>query len=121
LGVGHNLKIATALHCVESMLREEIFYYSQLFPKEITYKYKTISGDVGTHTYLVRKGKIRPKKLMKYMDQTKLIEGRFLNLDIYSVSAEYLIDRSIELGRKGITMYLKPKPKLSLFYPIQNA
>lgn len=31
------------------------------------------------------------------------------------IRANILIPRALELGRKGVTMYVKPKPKMELF------
>lgn len=121
LGVGHNLEVATALHCVEAMLREEIYYYSLLFPLKVEYEYKDINGKIGKHGYLKRVGDIDTRKISKYFNKTELIEFKISNLDVYVIRANILIPRAIELGRKGITMYVKPKPKIELFREIKNS
>jgi len=118
LGVGHNLEVATSLHCVESILKDEIYFYSLLFKDKIIYQYKDLSGNIGTHTYLQRNGKINTKKLSKYFSKEELCEFKFSNLDIYTIRAKILIDNSLELGKRGITMYVDPKPKKELFYRI---
>jgi len=115
LGVGHNLEVATALHCVEAMLRKEIHFYSLLFPTKVEYEYKDINGEMGNHSYLKRVGDIDTRKISKYFDKEELKELQISNLQIYTIRANILIPRAIELGRKGITMYVKPKPKKELF------
>ena len=54
------------------------------------------------------------------MDNKCLIELRLSNLAISAIDARYLIDRIVELGRQGITMYVRPKPHKKLFYNINN-
>lgn len=120
LGVGHNLEVATALHCVEAILRKEIYYYSLLFPTKVEYEYKDINGEIGKHSYLKRVGDIDTRKISKYFDKTELIEYQISNLEIYAIRANILIPRAIELGRKGVTMYVKPKPKMELFRKLKK-
>lgn len=118
LGVGHNLEVATALHCVEAILREEIHFYSLLFPSKVEYEYKDIDGNIGKHSYLKRIGNIDTRKISKYFNEKELIEFQISNLEIYVIRADILITKAIDLGRKGITMYVKPKPKIELFMKI---
>jgi len=115
LGVGHNLEVATSLHCVESLLKDEILFYSLLFNEEVTYTYKDIDGNFGSHTFLKRKGNINTKKISKYFTKEELKEYKLSNLDIYVIRAKILIEKSLELGRNGITMYTKPKPSKKYF------
>ena len=119
LGVGHDLKIATCLHCIDSLLKDEIPFFSNLFQESVTYTYIHQYNNQGKHTFIRRNpnSKINTKKISAYMDKTLLIEKKLSNLDLYSIPAKYLIDKSIQLAKKGITMYTLPKPKKSLFYP----
>ncbi|MBA94306.1 MAG: hypothetical protein CMP21_00875 [Rickettsiales bacterium] len=119
LGVGHDLKIATCLHCIDSLLKDEIPFFSNLFQESVTYTYIDQYNNQGKHTFIRRNpnSKINTKKISAYMDKTLLIEKKLSNLDLYSIPAKYLIDKSIQLAKKGITMYTLPKPKKSLFYP----
>ncbi|MBF0466554.1 MAG: AAC(3) family N-acetyltransferase [Nitrospirae bacterium] len=118
LGVGKNLEICTSLHCVESILRKEIYYYSLIFPTTVTYTYRDTDGNEGTHTFLKRTGNMDTKKLAIHMDKTYFRETKLSNLDIYSIDAGYVIKRAIELGRAGITQYTYPVPDKKLFYKI---
>jgi aminoglycoside 3-N-acetyltransferase len=118
LGVGHDLKVATSLHCVEAILRDKIYYFSLLFQDEMTYAYKDFEGNMGKHTYIKRKGEIDTKKISKYFNSDELIEFKISNLEIYMIRANILIDKSLELAKDGITMYTKPKPNKDMFYEI---
>ncbi len=120
LGVGKNLRVCTAKHCAESILRTEIYFFSLLFDKTVTYTYIDESGRKGSHTYLeeICEGKSSPKKFVKMLDKSKFIETKLSNLDIYAIDAEYLINKTIDLGRNGITMWTKPFPKKKLFSSI---
>jgi aminoglycoside 3-N-acetyltransferase len=120
LGVGHNLKTTTALHCAESILRSEILYFKNIFPESVTYRYKDASGKEGTHTFLKRVGKIRQKKIADLLNRKIMLDDQISNLKISTVPARYLIDQAVALGRQGITMYVKPKPDKKLFRPIDK-
>lgn len=101
-------------------LKEEIHYYSLLFPSKVEYEYKDINGNMGKHSYLKRVGDIDTRKISKYFDKKELIEFQISNLEIYTIRANILISRAIELGRKGVTMYVKPEPLVGLFGKIQS-
>lgn len=118
LGVGHNLEVATCLHCVESILRNEIYYFSLIFPIKVSYKYKDFDDKIGEHTFFKRVGTIDTKKISKYFTSDELIEFKISNLDVYSIRAKILVNKTLNLANKGITMYTKPKPKKKLFYKI---
>jgi len=111
LGVGHNLEITTSLHCVDSILSRELVYFNQLFPYQITYQFIDTNKQQGKHTFYKRVGgPLCTKKVAQYMDKSKLKEGYVQDLSIYAIPADYLIDRAIELGREGVTMYVYPIP-----------
>jgi aminoglycoside 3-N-acetyltransferase len=115
-GVGHHLRVATALHCVDSLLREEIEFFARLFGDEITYRYKDENGTLGTHTYLWKnRCFLWPKKVARHMSADCLREGFVSNLPVYSIPARYLIDRALELAKRGLTMYAYPIPWFWLF------
>jgi aminoglycoside 3-N-acetyltransferase len=119
LGVGRD-RAATALHCVESILRREILYFSMLFPCEVTYTYRDENGNVGEHTFLKRVGSTESRRIFKHFDREAFREVRLSNLRMCSIAAKYMIDRGIELGRQGITQYVRPRPEKHLFCRIQE-
>lgn len=110
LGVGHRLKVATSLHCVESALCRENAYYRKLFLQEVCYDYKGLNGLVGHHCYKTRRGQIYTPKLAKYFTPDELVEETVQGLEVYAIRARTLIDKAIALGREGKTMYVWPVP-----------
>ncbi|HMO15170.1 MAG TPA: AAC(3) family N-acetyltransferase [Pirellulaceae bacterium] len=110
LGVGHRLRIATVLHCVETILSRENAYYRKLFKDEVCYEYKTIEGETGRHCYTRRIGQLYPPKIAKYFSSEELVEDTLQGLEAYAIRTRTLLDRAIELGRKGKTMYVWPIP-----------
>ena len=116
LGVGHQLKVATSLHCVESALWKENAYFSKLFQDEICYSYIMASRETGQHCYKRRSGKIYTPKLAKYFSDSELIEDTIEGLEVYAIRARTLIDKAITLGRNGKTMYIWPVPWFWYFF-----
>jgi len=110
LGVGHRLKVATSLHCVESALWKENAYYLKLFREEVCYTYKSATGEQGEHCYKKRSGQIYTPKLAKHFTPEELIEDTIEGLEVYAIRARTLIDKAIALGREGKTMYVWPVP-----------
>jgi aminoglycoside 3-N-acetyltransferase len=110
LGVGHQLKIATSLHCVESALWKENAYFRKLFRNDVCYSYKTLTNEIGQHCFKRRSGQIYTPKLAKFFTTDELIEDTIDGLDVYAIRAQTLIDKAIDLGRKGKTMYFWPIP-----------
>jgi len=113
--VGHEFKIATSLHCVESALWKENAYYRKLFREQVCYHYKTATGETGRHCYKRRSGQIYTPKLAKHFTSDELIEDRIDQnlgdgLEVYAIRARTLIDKAIALGREGKTMYVWPVP-----------
>lgn len=115
LGVGHRLKVATALHCVESQLWKTSSYFKKLFREENCYKYVDENGQKGTHCYLIRRGAIYTPKLAKYFTKQELIENKIKDIQVYAIRAPILINKAVELGKKGKTMYIWPIPFPWLF------
>lgn len=110
LGVGHRLKVATSLHCVESALWKENRYFRKLFSRKICYRYIDMEGNEGEHCYWQRTGQIYTPSISKYFSKSELVEETVAGLDVYAIKAKTLIDRSVELGKDGKTMYVWPIP-----------
>lgn len=115
LGVGHKLKVATSLHCVESALCKEVPYFEKLFKNQVCYKYIDNNGTEGEHCYFPRSGQIYTPRIAKYFKDSELIEETINGLDVYAIKAKVLVERSISLGRQGKTMYVWPIPWPWLF------
>ena len=121
LGVGKHLNMATALHCVDSLLKDELPFFSNIFGSEVTYQYRDYNNNIYSHHMYTRIENItKPKKNAKYFDSSIFIETKLSNLEIYCITARYLINRTLELARQGITIYVKPKPKKELFVPFDK-
>lgn len=114
-GVGHRLKVATSLHCVESLLWQSSPYFNKLFGEENCYQYVDQNGNKGKHCYLKRSGPIYTPKLAKYFTEEELIEQEIKELQVYAIRAPVLINKAIDLGKQGKTMYIWPIPFPWLF------
>ncbi len=110
LGVGHQLKVATSLHCVESWLWHENAHYRKLFREQVCNQYKTTAGQTRSHCYWRRSGKIYTPKLAEFFAQDELMEDTIDGLEVYAIRARTLTDKAIALGREGKTMYDWPVP-----------
>ena len=115
LGVGHRLKIATPLHCVDSVLWKEVPYFNKLFKQKICYKYIDENQNKGSHCYWSRKGQIYTPKLAKYFSKDELIELEIEGVQIYAIKAATLINKATSLALSGKTMYIWPLPFPWLF------
>ena len=116
LGVGRYL-VGTIMHCVDSVLREESDYFRQFFTKKVIHKFRledrsffekeSLVGDDNfryyfnfiSHNFFVR----------KYFDSSKYKRTKLSNLNINVYDATYVINRMIELGKAGKTVYLLPR------------
>lgn len=110
LGVGHRLRVATSLHCVESVLHGEIRYYDKVFREDVCYKYVKADGLIAQHKFKKRYGEIYTPKIAKYFSPEVLLEDTIAGLEVYSINAKKLIDTAVNLGRIGKTMYVWPIP-----------
>ncbi len=120
VGIGHNLRAVSTIHCMESLLRTQYQIFHDFFPSVVTYTYIDAEGNRGEHTYLRREGLIDTKRLKPYMDSGKYIENRLSNLEIMALDARYFIARLVELGHQGITIYTSPRRQKHLFVPLKT-
>jgi len=99
-------------------LRREYPYFSLFFQKEVTYQYRLKDQSVINQVCLASSDEFRyhftnrshNRVISCYFDKNKYRKTRLSNLTINMYDAKYLINRIIELGRQGITVYLKPDP-----------
>jgi aminoglycoside 3-N-acetyltransferase len=111
--------VGTAMHCADSVLRQEVPYFTQFFKKQVTLKYRLqnqsvieqvcLTGSDDFKYYFTNRSHNR--LVSRYFDKNRYRKTRLSNLTINMYDAEYIINRTIELGRQGITVYLKPDPK----------
>jgi len=115
LGLGAGFQYMTLLHTVECLLFDEVPYFRQIFDGTIKYRWRRASGETGEHEFRRRIGDIRPLRLRRYFGPDICVDAKISNLKILAGDARPFIERAVELGRNGITMYVEPRPKPELF------
>jgi len=105
--------IGTFHHCVEAMLYTEYPYWNQFFSYEQSYKYIDKLGQIQTYKHiegdLIRK--TREKKVTRYFDSKDWNIARISNLEIKVYYSKHALNKMLDLGRKGITVYYVPSTK----------
>lgn len=112
LGLPRNY-IGTFHHCVESILKTEHPYWAQFFNvrKEFKYfdknhnvvRYSSFCGELDRRT--------RKKKVTKFFDSSNWQIRKISNLEIKVFYSKSCLDKMLNLGRKGISVYYVPSPK----------
>lgn len=118
IGLGKTF-VGTIMHCVDSLLREEIPYFEQFFTRTQTMKVKLLDGSEYEQQFLTSSEDFNyfftdshhSKIVNRYFDQTKFSRKKISNLTVNSYDVRYMINRGIELGKKGIVVYITPNPK----------
>lgn len=118
LGLGRYF-VGTMLHCAESVLRKEDPYFAAFFTQEKTFKYRDYDGNILMHTCYVKSPDFQRswsifshhKIIRMYFSKAKYMRKRLSNLNINVYDANYFINRIIEIGRQGKTVYTKPNYK----------
>lgn len=108
----------TSYHCTESMLKDEVPYFGQFFTKKIKNKFRLEDKSlIEVESYTADDGFLRRftnrsvnRIVGNYFDKTKYKKLRLSNLVITMYDASYLINRMIELGRAGKTIFTRPRP-----------
>lgn len=101
--------IGTFHHCVESTLKNEHPYWKQFFNRKGYYNY--VSGGqrgeyVNTDSDLVRK--TRESQVTRYFTEEEWSIRKLSNLEIKLFNSRKALDKMIELGRKGVSVYRIP-------------
>jgi aminoglycoside 3-N-acetyltransferase len=114
IGLGVGRLQATALHCVDSLLWREVPFFRLLAQEPRTYRYLDAAGQPGEHSWTPLKGKLaRPELVVPHLPGYS--EAKPFGLASFCVSARQLIDTAVDLGRRGITMWVDPPPRPELF------
>lgn len=105
--------IGTFDHCVEAILYKEHPYWKQFFNKEQTFRYYDEHHNVQQYTCAVSfiERRTRESRLTKYFGKDIHHQERLSNLLVSMFRSAPCLQKMIELGRKGITMYYIPSPK----------
>jgi aminoglycoside N3'-acetyltransferase len=107
LGISRFPSYFTVLHAVECRLYDEIPFFRHVFDGTISYRWRRRSGEEGDHQFMQRIGRIQPRQFGRYFPKESYKWCKISNLDTVSIAARTLMDRAIELGRNGITIYDK--------------
>ena len=115
--------VGTIMHSVDSLLREEIPYFAQFFTGTQKMKVKLLDGTVYEQEFLTAADDFNNfftdnhhyKIVDRYFDHAMFSRKRFSNLRVNFYNVNYIINRGIELGRKGIVVYIKPDPRDFIF------
>jgi aminoglycoside N3'-acetyltransferase len=115
LGLGRFVTNLTPLHSVECLLYEELPFFRQVFEGTITYEWKRRDGDSGTHEFRLRRGRIKLRGYGRHFPRDTYVQYRVSNLDSYAIDAATALNHAIALARRGITIYVEPRPRPELF------
>ncbi len=112
LGLPSNY-IGTFDHCVEAVLYKKHPYWAQFFNLKQHYHYKDIDGTIREYTSLTGniERRTREKRLIKYFTPDIYKKRKISNLLIKVFRSKPCLEKMIELGEKGITMYYVPSTK----------
>lgn len=113
IGVGHGLRVATSLHCVEGILTSHR-YFRKLFPKQIRYSYVSDRHGSGVSTVKVLSSVILPAKIHRFF-KGLLFEDTVGGVEVYAIRARDLLEKAVEVGVRGRVMHIWPIPWPWLF------
>lgn len=105
--------IGTFDHCVEALLYKDYEYWGQFFTLQKTYKYYDNDGTIKDYTCIEGdlERRTREQRLIKHFTSEMYRKKRISNLLIKVFNSKLCLEKMLELGRKGITMYYVPSTK----------
>jgi aminoglycoside 3-N-acetyltransferase len=118
LGLGPFVRNLTPLHAVECLLYDEVPFFRQVFQGTIRYRWKRRSGETGEHEFHRRIGRLKTRGYERHFPRDCYVQHRLSNLDAFAIDAKTAIERAVELGRRGKTIYVEPKPRRELFLAV---
>lgn len=95
----------TPLHSVECALHQQSPVFRKAIREEITYVWRRRSGETGVHTTFVRKGRIRPERLVRHLPHGLLRQFRISNLTFQSAPAYEAVEALKALALRNKTIY----------------
>ena len=105
--------MGTFHHCVEGLLHNDFPYWSQFFTYRQIYHCRQADGSILSYSQLegnlIRK--TRKKNIFKYFTHEHWQISKISNLEIKVFYAKPALDKMLELGRKGISVYYVPSTK----------
>lgn len=104
--------IGTFEHCVESSLQVEHPYWKQFFAYKHTWYYYDETGKVCSYSDFNSdiERRIREKRVTRYFDERDWEIRKLSNLEIKVFHSKNCLDKMIQLGRKGVTIFYVPSP-----------
>lgn len=104
--------IGTFDHCVEGLLYKEHPYWKQFLTKTYTFRYYNEEGEVCSYTCLTGDidRRTHEQVLISRMGNA-FTKRRLSNLLIKEFDSKACLQKMLDLGRRGITMYYVPSPK----------
>ena len=112
LGMPH-CYIGTFEHCTESRLQYEHPYWAQFFSEKRTWLYYDENRRVCQYEDYNSDSekRLREGRVTRYFTDKDWQIRRLSNLEVKMLHAGQCLDRMVELGRRGVTMYYVPSPK----------
>jgi len=104
--------MGTFHHCVESILKNEHPYWEQFFNKKVVRRFYLNNREEKreySECTIIRK--TREKNIFKYFDSSDMKIRRISNLEIKVFDGFNCLNKMIDLGRKGVSVYSIPSPK----------
>ena len=105
--------IGTFDHCVEAILYKEHPYWQQFLDKLQTFRYYDEDGEIRQYTCYTGDidSRSRESRLTRHFSSDIHKQEKISNLLINVFYAAPCLEKMLELGRRGITMYYVPSPK----------
>lgn len=113
LGLPRNY-MGTFHHCVESLLKKEHPYWGQFFNTKQTFRYRNSDGEIEEYQGLIGKGiirKTRKKRVYKYFGVNEWRIKKISNLEIKVFYAKHALNKMLDLGRRGVSVYNIPSTR----------
>jgi aminoglycoside N3'-acetyltransferase len=105
LGFGRVPSYFTPIHAVECLLYDEVPFFRRVFDGMISYRWRRCTGEEGEHRFHRRVGRINPERFGRFFPKDSYESFRVSNLDTVAADARTVLNRALELGRRGITLY----------------
>lgn len=118
LGLDPYVSWFTPVHAVECLLYEDIPFFKSVFDGTVRYRWRRRNGEEGEHEFMRRIGRINARAFKGYFSTDAAVEARVSNLNAFAIDARRAIAGAVDLGRRGVTVYLEPKPRPELFRPM---
>jgi aminoglycoside 3-N-acetyltransferase len=105
LGVSPLVRYLTPLHAVECLLYDEVPFFRRVFQGQTAYRWRRGAGEAGESVTLNRIGRLDWRRYNRCFPRDSYTRLRLSNLDTFGIDARTLLDRALDLGRRGVTMY----------------